>query len=116
MLSSKHSLNRGEIALISRRGAVYQGRGLTIRVYKFAGLANSTRLAIVVSTKVAKTATGRNLIKRRLRHICRLLTKKLPAGYGIVLITRPDMLKQTFTEMKATVEAIFKQAHLFLTD
>lgn len=115
MLSPKYRLNRGEIALISRRGRVYPGPSLTAKVYELTSSPNA-RLAVVVSSKVSKTATGRNLIKRHLRHIISQQAKNLRPGYGIVLIARPGISQTSFLNLAADVETIFKQAHLFLTN
>jgi len=45
-----------------------------------------SRFAFVISTKVDKRATKRNLIKRRLREIVRLRLKKMKTGYDIIFI------------------------------
>jgi len=57
--------------------------------------AESTRFAIVVSTKVGKRATVRNLIKRRVRESLRELMKTIPPGYDVVVQARTASITYT---------------------
>lgn len=48
-----------------------------------------TRFAIVVGTKVAKTAVARNRLKRQIRAILAKKERLLVQGYDVVILTRP---------------------------
>ena len=50
------------------------------------------RLGVIVSNKVSKKATQRNLIKRRLREIIRLSLKELKPGYDLIILASPRII------------------------
>ncbi len=56
---------------------------------------NSTRVAVLVGTKLAKKAVHRNRIKRRLREIMRLHWAKVPQGIDLLIIARDLKLRDT---------------------
>lgn len=112
MLSAKYRLSRAEIPPIMRRGLVIRGEGLTLRVANLDNTLKPIKLAIVVSAKTVKTATGRNLVKRRLRQAIIQLVKNLKPGYGVVVITLPAIVSQTFVAIRSNLQALFKQAKL----
>jgi ribonuclease P protein component len=63
-----------------------------------------TRIGIVVSTKVAKRAVERNLIKRRLREIVRKKLEEIRPGLDIVIITLRGINRATPFQ---TIEEVF---------
>lgn len=69
------------------------------------------RFAFLVSKKISKKAHERNLLKRRLRAICRALPLK-DKGLDIVLIPKPNILVNDFKGLKELTEAIFRKAKL----
>ncbi|KKS27346.1 MAG: Ribonuclease P protein component [Candidatus Yanofskybacteria bacterium GW2011_GWC2_41_9] len=46
---------------------------------------NFSRFGFIISAKLLKKATARNVLKRRLRMICKLLLKDLKSGFDIVI-------------------------------
>ena len=60
----------------------------------------NSRFGFVVSLKVSKKATERNLIKRRLREIVRLNLDKIKEGYDIVIIAKKQANKATYQDLK----------------
>ena len=114
MLPRQYRLNRVEIASVLRRGAATRGEGLMLRVARLPEMIEATHLAIVVSAKTVKAATGRNLLKRRLRHAVRLLASKLKPGYGAVVVTSRPAPSQTFTQLQTILESLLKQSGLLL--
>jgi len=71
-----------------------------------------SRLAVIVSQKVAKKSVKRNLLRRRLKEIVK---KHLPdlKGWDIVLITRAELIKKDFNQLSEAVEKVLKKAKLF---
>lgn len=53
-----------------------------------------SRVGIIVSNKVSKKASQRNLIKRRIREIIRLIFKNLKSGYDIVIVASPKIIDE----------------------
>ncbi len=53
-----------------------------------------SRFGIIVSNKVSKKATQRNLIKRRLREIIRSVQPEIKNGFDFVLIVSPKIINE----------------------
>jgi ribonuclease P protein component len=75
----------------------------------------SPRIGFIVSKKVAKRATIRNKIKRRMREIFRLWLKSdegrawLEPYRTVVVIARMSSLDATYGDLKAQLEACFQK-------
>lgn len=69
---------------------------------------NFPRLAIIVSQKVAKKATERNLLRRRLKEIVRPLLVHF-SNIDLILITRPGITDKKFAELKDLTEKFLKK-------
>ncbi len=67
---------------------------------------NKTRVGIVVSKKVAKKATERNKIKRRIREIVRSEVLEGKTVGDIVIIAKRSSEKSSYQELKADWENI----------
>ncbi len=76
-----------------------------------------SRFGIIVSNKVSKKANQRNLIKRRIREIIRLLLNKTEKGYDIVIIVSPKIINEQGKvlkqqEIEKNLFNVFKKAQL----
>ncbi len=60
-----------------------------------------SRFGIIVSNKVSKKATKRNLIKRRLREIIRLNQPKIKKGFDFVIIVSPKIINEKGKVLKS---------------
>jgi len=58
------------------------------------------QIAVVVSLRVSKLATERNLIKRRLREAFRRLTPKLEPGLKIAVVVAPPAVRKSYKELE----------------
>ncbi len=58
------------------------------------------RFAVVVSKKSIPLAVNRNRAKRLAREIFRADSQLVPAGWEVVLIARPSMLKKPLAQLK----------------
>lgn len=52
-------------------------------------ISRPTRIGIVTSKKVSKSAVKRNLIKRRIRAVLQHLLGQMAAGWDIVIVVKP---------------------------
>ena len=80
-----------------------KGRRIMTPLLRFQVLetgAEHTRFAIVVSTKVGKRATTRNLIKRRVREILRSEIKNIPQGFDVVVQARSASVRYLTEKIK----------------
>lgn len=76
------------IQMVLRRGRVGRGTFVTIKAtILFA--TSARRGTVVVSKKVSKKATDRNVIKRRLRPLLQRSLPQFPAGVGVVVLVQP---------------------------
>lgn len=72
------------------------------------------RLGVLVSTKVSKKATIRNLIKRRIRSALRQSVVSLKDGKDIVIIAFPLILDKNFQEIEILIKDILKKAGILV--
>ena len=73
------------------------------------------RLGFVISKKVAKRAHERNLLKRRLREICRgqLIPQKITGrSWDALFVARSTAPALDFTNLAAEVETLSRRAGL----
>lgn len=71
-----------------------------------------SRFAFVVSTKVDKRATKRNLVKRRLREIIRLRLKKIRPGYDVLIIAKKGVVDRNYQELEKQIEFLLEKLRL----
>lgn len=53
---------------------------------------NYSRFGVIVSNKISKKAVKRNLVRRRIREIIRLIFKQIKPGYDFVIIASPKII------------------------
>ncbi|MDP2664160.1 MAG: ribonuclease P protein component [bacterium] len=75
------------------------------------GLAEN-RFAVVVSQKVAKKASLRNKIRRRLREAIKEKRGRTRSGLDVVLVVLPGFEKKDFGEIKKSLTKVFLKAKL----
>lgn len=90
--------------------AVYQrGRYAATEALQVKALANGlahNRAAVVVSRKVSKKATARNLSRRRVSGALEALWKGLPEGYDLVITLRRELDKEPAEALKTSLEKL----------
>ena len=114
MLVKKHRLKKKkDFAKVYKKGKGFTQDFLFLKAITN-GLEES-RIGIVVSTKVAKKATERNLIKRRLREIVRRKLKEIKPGLDIVIITLKGINKETsFQAIEETINKLLLKSKIKL--
>ncbi|HUT22493.1 MAG TPA: ribonuclease P protein component [Candidatus Bipolaricaulota bacterium] len=73
-----------------------------------------SRFAFVISTKVDKRATKRNLIKRRLREIVRARLPRISGGYDVLIIAQKGIADADFARLERDVDQIFRKLRLIV--
>ncbi len=61
---------------------------------------DNPRFGFLVSNKISKRATQRNIIKRRLRAIVAKHAHDYKKAYDVVVLTRPPILTRTYAQME----------------
>jgi len=69
------------------------------------------KLAIVVSTKVSKSAVKRNRLKRQMREVVRPLIKQgsLKHGYYIMILAKSIALEKSYADISQEIKLLFKK-------
>lgn len=83
----------------------FNGKFLNDNLISFVYIINNlgfSRLAIIIPSKVIKSAAKRNLVKRRLRHVWQILNTKNNLDV-ILIVKNKDILKQEFKELKEKI-------------
>lgn len=73
---------------------------------------DSSRFAVIISTKVHKRAVKRNLIKRRIRAVLREVVEAVKPGFDIAISARPPILKSDFQEIRDTLLWALRKTNL----
>lgn len=68
-----------------------------------------TKVAVVVSRRVSKLATQRNLYKRRLWGCLREHRQLIPAGYYLIISARPAIIELTYKELSLQIESLLRK-------
>ena len=75
-----------------------------------------SRISVVVSKKVIKSAIGRNRIRRRIYEYMRLNEPRLTESHDIVLIvTSPEFRTMPAVDLSAQLDQLFTKADLYKT-
>lgn len=73
---------------------------------------SNSRFAIVVGTKVSKSAVVRNKIKRRIRSILEKRMPEIKPGFDVLVMVKKESLSQTFDQVANQIENILKRGKL----
>ncbi len=83
-----------------------------LRLYWINNNLEFNRFGIVVSLKVSKRSTKRNLLKRRIRAIIKEEMPNLRQGFDILVITNYKTITLSYKELKDNLLKLFYQANL----
>jgi ribonuclease P protein component len=111
MLPRKHRLTQDkDVTRVLRQGrAVFTN---LIAVKAVANKLDVVRTAVVVSTKVDKRSTKRNLIKRRVRSVLSALIPKIKIPVDIVITAKNEALDRDQASLGAALEYCLKKLGL----
>ena len=94
-------------------GKAVRSQPVTVKWTKNARRQKS-RISVVVSKKVLKSAIGRNRIRRRVYEYVRLHLPRLNDTYDIVIIvTSPELRTLPYSELKTQLDQLFEKAKLY---
>ena len=94
-------LKNTDFARIMRRGRAVASGDFLLKYAKTDS--SQSRFGFVISVKVSKKATERNLLKRQIREIIRNNIKIIAGGYNFVFVARKSALNLTFSELKEEI-------------
>ena len=114
MLASSYRFHGyGSLRYVYKNGAVYRSRILHLKTTNNPRRKKS-RVAVVVSKKVHRSAVGRNRIRRRVYEIVR---SQLPSIVGVhdivIIVVSSEVRTMEQGEITATIEQCFRQANLY---
>jgi ribonuclease P protein component len=111
MLPRKHRLTQDkDVRRVLREGRAVVTNLLTLKAAKGATLA--IRAAVVVSTKVEKRSTRRNLIKRRVREVLAKLIPNIKTPVDIVITAKNEAVDREQVAFAAAIEYCLKKMGL----
>ncbi len=99
-----------DFKLLARQGKPAYSDLFSVRVLPN-GLPTS-RFGIVISAKVSKKATARNLIKRRLTEVIRLNIKKIKPGYDVMILVKGTAVGKDYQQLQESLAGLFDKAKL----
>lgn len=74
-----------------------------------------TRFAVVVGTKVSKSAVVRNRLRRRVREVVHHRLSDIVGGYDVMLLVRSEAKAARFPDLEAHVTHTLRKAGLLQT-
>lgn len=102
----------GSLAYLYKNGTAVRSHLVIIKYLKNPRR-TSSRIAVVISKKVHKSAVGRNLIRRRIYEIVR---QELPYFSGVfdvaIIVVSGEALTSTHEELNATLKDMLKNTPL----
>lgn len=93
-----------------RQGRSWFGQLLGVKIFKN-NLENS-RFGFIVANKVAKKASRRNLIKRRLRATIQAELPKIKSGYDFVIIALAPIVGQNYQTISRELKNCLKKLNV----
>jgi len=73
----------------------------------------ASRFGIVISAKVSKRATVRNLIKRRMTEAIRLSLDHLKTGLDVMLVVKQEAVKADYRVLEKELIKLFKKTGIW---
>lgn len=108
MLSKKRRVTKDLIGQIIKNGRSFYSDHITL---KFLTSKSDALFGFVVPLKVGKNAVGRNLLKRRGRHIIRKYLTQIKNNQAYVIMFKFGSAQLSFKELESEILALFKKAY-----
>ncbi|MEI7689552.1 MAG: ribonuclease P protein component [Candidatus Saccharibacteria bacterium] len=100
----------GSLRYVYQNGQAIRSRSVTLKTIHNKTRKNS-RIAVVVSKKVLKSAVGRNRIRRRVYEYIRSQLPEFTGVYDVVIIvTNNELLTVTYDEIISQISQVLGQA------
>ena len=110
MLNRKYRFHsRGGVKYVYNHGKTIRSPKISLVFVK--NTRAFTRMAVVVSKKVDKTAVGRNRIRRRIYEALRINIEKIPKGYDYIFVVYSrDLAKIKFSKLEKILGELVAEA------
>ncbi len=110
MLAKKNRLSGNEnFKRVEEEGDVFQSENFGMAILD-RGDTEPSRFGFVVSTKIAKNASDRNAIKRRMRESLRLMLSGLRDGLDVVFLAKTTSIRASSDEIMREVRRAVKES------
>lgn len=106
---SKRVARSEDIRRVLKGGQWFNGRWVTLYVAE--GKTAATRWGVIISRHI-KGAVVRNLIKRRIRELCRELDRQVEQMWDVIVIARRGSEKAGFMELKEDLYRLCKKGKI----
>lgn len=112
MLPKEHRLtDKKDFNYVFRQGWGLRSELFIVKIVKNdRGVA---RFGFVVSKKLVKKATGRNLIKRRMSEAVKFFLDHLQGGYDVAIIAQPAIIGKKFEEIQEDIKNLLCKSRTF---
>jgi ribonuclease P protein component len=111
MLPRKNRVPTPLFSQVGRMGELLHSPSLSLKVVPGVP-SDPSRIAFVVSGKVAKTAVLRNKLKRRARYIVNKQINSLKPGKIAICYFKPGSNKLDFSSLEGELTLLLKRAHV----
>ena len=114
MLSFPHRFHgHGSLRYVYKNGQAIRSHLMTIKYIRNERRKHS-RVAVVISKKVHKSAVGRNRMRRRLIEIVRTELPRFSATHDVVIMVfSSEVINLPHDELRVTLTGLFEQAGLY---
>lgn len=114
MLAYKNRFHgHGSLRYVYKNGTVERNKNFTLKSIKNKGR-NHSRIAVVVSKKVCRSAVGRNRIRRRVYEIVRNEINQFSDVYDIaIIVTSNETQNSDIDTLKISIKQLISQAGLY---
>lgn len=113
MLPAKNRLKKtAEFDRVYKGGRFFNVKLLSFK-FKENGL-DISRFGFVISLKVHKKSTKRNLLKRRMREVIRLNLDKIKPGLDIIITAKPGAAVMEYGEIERDIIFMLKKLGLYV--
>lgn len=110
MLSKKYRFHsRGGVKWVYRHGKTVRSQKISLVFAR--NTRGFTRMAVVVSKKVEKTAVGRNKIRRRVYEVLRSNFDLIPRKMDYIFVVySKDVMRMSFNELEKMLGGLIEEA------
>lgn len=108
MIPSKYRLKRGEKQKSASNRRFFRSNMISISLTPLGDRSDVPKITIIVSKKIIKTATSRNLIKRRVYNIISEHVFNMKPGIYMVYIKK-EAKSASYIKLKENIEDVLKE-------
>lgn len=112
MLAKKNRLKKNkEFDSVFKEGKTVYGGILGIKICP--NNLNINRFGVLLSTKVSKQATIRNIYKRRIKDVLKHQNPQIKIGYDCVIIVLPAIINKNYQEIETEIKTAFNKLKFY---